>query len=624
MSNEKLAKEILTSVGGTENVASVVHCATRLRFKLKDPKLADKNQTKNIAGVITVVESGGQYQVVIGNTVGDVYKELVKAGNLGEESGRDASSSGSGGNWFNKAVDIISGIFTPFLGALAASGILKGLLLILTTLGWLSKESGTYTIWYAAADSIFYFLPLAIAVTSARKFGANMFVALAIAGALVYPSIISLYNDKAEVTFFNIPVILMSYTSSVVPIIIAVWFLSILEKYLNKIFHSSIRNFLTPLICIMVIVPLTLIAVGPVGTYVSLGLAQGYTFLYNLSPIMAGIICGAGWQLLVVLGLHWAFIPIMYNNIAVYGSDTLKPLFAPSNFAQSGAALGVLLKTKNPKVKAIAGPAAVSGLFGITEPIIYGISIRYKKPFVWATIGGAIGGAITGAAGSVAIAPGIPGLLSIPLFYGQGFVGFLISIIVAYFFSAIATYFFGFNDAMEKEMIAAKEQTQEQPINAESATPALQSKEIGSPLSGRIIPLSEVADEAFSSEAMGKGVAIVPEEGKLIAPFSGVVANAFRTGHAIGLISDRGTEILVHIGLDTVKLKGQHFKMHIAEGERIEKGQLLVEFDVQAIKDLGYDATTPVIVTNTPVYSEVKTLNMGQVRVHDPLLEVKG
>ncbi len=309
----------------------------------------------------------------------------------------------------------------------------------------------------------------------------------------------------------------------------------------------------------------------------------------------------------------------MYNNIAVYGYDTMKPLMAPSNFAQAGAALGVFLKTKNPKVRAIAGPAAITGLFGITEPIIYGISIRYKKPFVWAIIGGAIAGAITGASGSVAIAPGIPGLASLPIFFGTGFAGFVIAIIVAYVFTAITTYLFGFNDSMEKEMIAVHEEKKE----VETPAPALTNENISSPLTGAVKPLSEISDEVFSTGAMGKGVAIVPEDGKLLSPFNGTIANAFRTGHAIGLVSDGGTEVLVHIGMDTVKLKGQHFKMHIAEGDRVTKGQLLVEFNIEEIKALGYDLTTPVIVTNTAQYPEIKVLGSSRVQTGDSLLEVK-
>ena len=444
-----ISKEILTSVGGKENIISLVHCATRLRFKLKDPALANKTVTQNIDGVISVVESGGQYQVVIGNRVGEVFQAITQSA----ENSSPATENRQEG-WFSRAVDIISAIFTPFLGALAAAGILKGLLLMMTSLGYMSDKSGVYIIWFAAADSIFYFLPLAIAVTSAKKFGANIFVALSIAGALVYPTLIALFNDKATLSFFDIPVVLMRYTSSVLPVIISVWLLSLLERWLNRHLHDSIRNFTTPLICLMVVVPLTLIVIGPLGTYLSLGLAGGYAFIYNLSPIIAGVVAGVGWQVLVIFGLHWAFIPIMYNNIAVHGQDTLKPLFAPSNFAQAGAALGVFLKTRNPKIRQIAGPATVTGLFGIVEPIIYGITLRYKLPFVWASMGGGIGGAISGFVGATAIAPGIPGLATLPLFFGPAFAGFIGAISVAFIFSSIGTYLFGFNDEMEKEMLA--------------------------------------------------------------------------------------------------------------------------------------------------------------------------
>lgn len=617
MSYAKLAKDILKSVGGEENVSSLGHCATRLRFKLKNKALANKSETQNLPGVITVVESGGQYQVVIGNTVGDVYKEILKISKLGDET-NSAQGQTSDGNIFNKAVDIISGIFTPFLGALAASGILKGLLLIFTTLGWLSKESGNYLILYAAADSIFYFLPIAIAITSARKFGANQFVALAIAGALIYPNIITLFNEKVELSFLGIPVVLMSYVSSVIPVIFSIWVLSLLEKQLNKFVHSSVKNFINPLICIVIIFPLTLIVVGPVGINASLALANGITFLYELSPIVSGILAGALWQLLVVLGIHWAFVPIFMNNIAVNGEDNIKPLVAPSNFAQAGAALGVFLKTKNPKVKAIAGPAAVTGIFGITEPIIYGISLRYKKPFVWGIIGGAIGGAITGASGSVAIAPGIPGLATIPIFYGVGFGGFIGAIITAYVFTAVTTYFFGYNDSMEKEMLM------ENDSKVESNSSSVKGEGIASPLTGIVKQLSEVKDQVFSSGAMGKGIAIIPEEGKLVSPVSGTVMTAFPTKHAIGILSDNGVELLIHIGLDTVNLNGEHFKLHVKQGDKIKKGQLLVEFELEKIKKLGYDMTTPVIVTNSQQYSEVnapKTNN--KINTFDQLLEIR-
>ncbi len=459
MNPENTSREILAAVGGEANITSLVHCATRLRFKLKDHTKANKEHTKNIDGVITVVESGGQYQVIIGNRVSEVFNTIQAITQLGDGQPVAAENQGADNNEsiFARAVDIISGIFTPFLGALAAAGILKGLLMMLTALGWMSTQSGVYVIWFAAADSIFYFLPIAIAITSAKKFGANAFVALSIAGALVYPTLITLFNNKTALDFFDIPVILMRYTSSVLPVIISIWLLSLLEKFLNRHLHDSIRNFITPLICLMVIVPLTLIAIGPLGTYLSLALANGYAFIYHLSPILAGVVAGMGWQILVIFGLHWAFVPIMYNNISIHGSDTLKPLFAPSNFAQAGAAFGVFLKTHNPKIKQIAGPATITGLFGIVEPIIYGISLRYKKPFIWATLGGGVGGAISGFVGATAMAPGIPGLATLPIFFGPGFTGFICAITFAFIFTAISTYLFGFNDMMEKEMLDSKE-----------------------------------------------------------------------------------------------------------------------------------------------------------------------
>ncbi|WP_406562296.1 PTS transporter subunit EIIC [Klebsiella pneumoniae] len=455
MNTAKTAEEILASVGGKQNVASLVHCATRLRFKIKNKEIVDSSVTKNIDGVITVVESGGQYQVIIGNRVSEVFNEIqnimnsVSVGNTVETPSTDKGEKES---LFARTVDIISGIFTPFLGALAAAGILKGMLLMLSAIGVMSKTSGAYIIWFAAADSIFYFLPMAIAVTSAKKFGANIYVALSVAGALIYPSLITMFANKTPLDFFSVPVVLMQYTSSVIPVIFSIWLLSILERKLNRVLHDSIRNFINPLICMMVIVPVTLMAIGPMGIYLSLGLANGYAFIYNLSPVVAGVITGVGWQYLVIFGLHWAFVPIMYNNIAVHGYDTLKPLFAPSNFAQAGAALGVFLKTKNPRIKQIAGPAAVTGLFGIVEPIIYGISLRYKKPFLWATIGGGVGGGICGFVGATSLAPGIPGLATLPTFYGPGFTGFIFSLLFSFTFTTIMTYFFGFNDDMEKEM----------------------------------------------------------------------------------------------------------------------------------------------------------------------------
>lgn len=397
MDKNKLARTIIANVGGEGNVNSVVHCATRLRFSIKDRAKVNKAAVEHTEGVISVVEGGGQFQVVIGNSVADVYKEIGSFTKLLDE---DVASETPKGNIFNRAIDLVSAIFTPLLGALAGAGILKGLLMILASLEWLSDTSGTYQILYAAADSVFYFLPMILAYTSARKFGTNVAVALVIAGALLYPNIVTLTGSGEAVSFLGIPVVMMSYSSTVVPIILAVWVQSILEKTLNKHIHEAVKNFLTPLTCLVVIVPLTFLVIGPIGTYSGLWLASGYTFLYNLSPIVAGAIIGAVWQILIIFGIHWGFVPLILSNISKYGSDTLIAMLGPSNFTQAGASLGVFLKTKNPKVKAISGSAALSGLFGITEPSIYGVTLRYKKPFIIACFSGAIAGAIAGIAGS--------------------------------------------------------------------------------------------------------------------------------------------------------------------------------------------------------------------------------
>ncbi|EEO7552472.1 PTS transporter subunit EIIC [Listeria monocytogenes] len=613
MDYQKLAKEILANVGGEENVRSVVHCATRLRFKLVNKEKADKKQIESISGVISVVESAGQLQVIIGNTVGDVYKALGSFTKLTDDGDSEIAkgTKDSDGNFLSKAIDVISGIFTPILGALAGGGMLKGLLMILTTFGWLTESSGTYQILYAAADSVFYFLPLILAYTAARKFGANPPVAIAAAGALVYPTMINLFNEGAHITFLQIPVVLMSYSFSVIPIILAVWFLSILERFLNSKIHEAAKTFLTPMICLMLIVPLTFLAFGPLGTFISQGLSSGYTFIYNLSPIVAGAFMGAFWQVLVIFGIHWGFAPIMINNLSRYGRDTMIAMVGPSNFAQAGASLGVFLKTKKPEVKAIAGSAALTGFFGITEPSIYGVTLKYKKPFVIASIAGAIGGAIVGAAGSSGAANAIPGILTLPIFIGKGFVGFILGIAVAYILSAIGTYFFGYKDEMADGIAPTTKEAKETGVEAEV---------IVSPIRGNIVPLSEVKDEAFSAGLLGKGVAIVPQEGKLISPVNGTIETAFPTGHAIGICSDKGVEILIHVGFDTVQLNGKYFKLLVAQGDRVLVGQALLEFDLEAIKADGYDITTPIVVTNTDAYLDVLISDQKIVNYEDTLL----
>ncbi|MDP4097166.1 beta-glucoside-specific PTS transporter subunit IIABC [Paenibacillus sp. P96] len=625
MSYEKLAKEIVSGVGGEKNVDSLVHCATRLRFVLKDNAKADKARLEKTDGIITVKENGGQFQVVIGNTVPEVYSAIGKISSILDESGSGAKEKAdSAKKGFGSVIEVISSIFAPLMGVMAGAGILKGLLLIASNFGWLDTAGSTYTILYAAADALFYFLPVLLAVTTARKFGGNTFTALTIAGALLYPAIIELKNAGTAANFFGIPVIMMSYSSTVIPIILSVIVMSKLEQLCNRVIHESIKNFVTPLVSLVVMVPLTLIVFGPFGVYVGNGIADALLAAFAFSPLLAGAILGASWQLLVIFGVHWGLIPVFINNVAVYGKDGIKPAATASVFAQTGAALGVMLRTKNKKLKTLAGSATLSALFGITEPAVYGVTLPLKRPFIAGLIGGAVGGAIIGQAGTQAFASGAPGLLTLPIFYGpggQGFPGLIMGITASFLISAVLTYILGFKDPVEEE------DTAKAAVELDNAA----SKPIGkfsdkalSPLSGTVVSLSEVPDPAFASEAMGKGVAIEPATGRIVAPFEGTVTVAFKKKHALAVVSDKGAEILVHVGIDTVRLNGQHFTSHIQEGDRVTAGQLLLEFDVEKIKAAGYSTVTPIIVTNSHDYADVLPLQQGQVREGDELLQIIG
>lgn len=611
--NERLAKEILQLVGGEENVNSLVHCATRLRFGLKDKSKANTAKLQKTDGVITVKESGGQYQVVVGNNVPEVFAEIGKISNITKDS-KNASTKDSGekGNILGKAVDIVSSIFAPLLGVMAGAGILKGLLLIAVNAGWLVNTDPTYTILYAAADALFYFLPVLLAVTTARKFGGNIFVALTIAGALLYPTIVTLKTQAAEgldVNFLGIPVVMMSYSSTVIPIILSIFVMSKLDKFFNAKLHDSVKNFLTPLFLLVIMVPLTLMVFGPIGVSAGNAVAAAMVAAFEFNSILAGAIMGASWQLLVMFGIHWGLVPVFINNIAVHGRDGVKPAATASVFAQTGSMVGVMLKTKNKKLKTLAGSAAITGLFGITEPGIYGVTLPLKKPFIAGIIGAAVGGGIIGYAGTNAFASGAPGLLTLPIFYGpggEGFAGLIIGIVVAFLVSAGLTYVLGFEDPVEEEVKESDKVTK--------------SEQIVSPAAGKVVALKDVADPVFSSEAMGKGIAIEPVVGRIVSPVNGVVAVAYKTKHAIGLVSDQGAEILIHVGLDTVQLEGKYFTLNVKQGDKVSVGNSLIEFDIEKIKAAGYDVTTPVIITNTNSYSEITATSKGNVGEKEPLL----
>ncbi|RKQ30681.1 MULTISPECIES: beta-glucoside-specific PTS transporter subunit IIABC [Clostridia] len=611
---DQLSKDIVKYIGGEENVISLFHCATRLRFKVKDEAGVDKKRLEQLKGVITVINSGGQMQVVIGNDVADVYEAIFANTGLKPENKENDNKSQEKKNLLNTFMETISGIFAPVLGAMSGAGMLKALLILCTTCGLLTSDMGTYRILYAAADGVFTFIPMFLAITAARKFKANEFVSLGIAAALVYPDMTAAFSAGEALTFLKIPVVLVSYTSSVIPIVISIYALSKLEKGLKKIVPSVCKTFLTPMLSLMIMVPATYLVIGPISDTAGKLLASGYTALVGFNPMIAGGILGLIWPAAVMFGLHWGFVPIVMNNIAEYGRDTLFVITGPNNMAQAGATLGVFLKTKNKEIKELAGPAALSAvLAGITEPAIYGVTLRFKRPFFIGAVFSGIAGAIVAVAGTGA--PTLLGtsILTLPGYIGVGFVGFLIACAVAYFGSAIVTYLFGYSDDMLPNDNEEEQENKTEKIVEKDV-------EIKAPVNGKAIDLSEVKDEVFAGGALGKGAAIIPEDGRICAPCDGVVSLVYPTGHAIGIQSENGAELLIHIGMDTVTLEGKCFDIKVKQGQAVKAGELLIEADLEGIQSAGLDTTTPIVVTNVDDYVDITAENMGNIKAGDRLL----
>ncbi|WP_336764532.1 beta-glucoside-specific PTS transporter subunit IIABC [Paenibacillus sp. USHLN196] len=635
MSNyDQLAKDILSRVGGRENVNSVFHCVTRLRFKLKNESVAKTEELKNLPGVITVMQSGGQYQVVIGNEVPDVYKAVVKVGNFPSEGQveEEADNSGKKVGLFSRFIDMISGVFTPLLGLLAATGMIKGFTAMFLSFGWITDTSGTYQLLNATGDCLFYFFPIFLGYTAIKKFGGSPFLGMAIGASLVYPTLSgltagdplytlfagTLFESPIHITFLGIPVILMSYSTSVIPIIIATFFAVKIERFFKNIIPKVVSTFLVPFFTLLVIVPATFILIGPVSTWAGQLIGAGATGIYDLSPVATGLIIGGLWQVFVLFGLHWGLVPVMLLNLSTSGADPVVAMSFAASFAQTGAVLAVMLKTKNTKLKSLGIPAFISGIFGVTEPAIYGLTLPLKKPFIMSCIAGGIGGGILGLAGSKLYIFGGLGVFGFPSFINKatgvdsGFYMALVACGIAFILGFILTYVVGFKDKVEAT-----------PAPTPVLDPNPNSRyEIVSPMAGEVVALNEINDVTFAGEHMGKGIAIRPTSGRVVSPITGIVQTVYRTKHAIGLVSDDGVEMLIHIGQDTVKLKGEHFTTHVNDGDRVNAGDLIVEFDLQAIKDAGYETVTPIIVTNTSKYLDIVGTKDASVHEKDKLITV--
>lgn len=620
MKDQQLADQILEKVGGKDNVNSLIHCVTRLRFKLKDEEVAKTDEIKKLDGVLTVVKSGGQYQVVIGDNVADIYDKITPKLNSSiviDSKKSDAKEKTSLGN---QAVQLLSALFTPILGPLAAAGILKGFLVLLTITHVLTERSGTYMILYAAADALFYFLPILLGFSAAKVFKTSQYMGAVIGAALVYPNMVAAYNAGKALHFLGIPVVLMSYVQTLIPIIAAVYLLSVVEKFLNRVIPQVLKGIFVPLLCLVIVVPATFLVVGPITSTLSSWLATAILALYKLVPAFAGFILAGIWQLAVLLGLHWAFIPIFLNNIATKGFDPIDAMLYCTVFGQVGAALAMTIKTKDAKFKELGTTAVISGFLGITEPIIYGVTIPHKKSFVMASIGSAFGGAIAGLSASKmygGFASG--GIFGIPMFIGPHgvnteFIGFVISLIVAFAVALILTLIFVpsvVNDDAKK----TPEKKEKKKVLAK--------EKISSPIYGKVIPLENVNDDVFSKKLMGDGFAIVPDSGKVLAPFDGTVVMIAETKHSIGLLSNTGVELLIHIGIDTVELKGKYYDVHVEKGHEFKRGDILEDFDLDGLKAAGYDPTAMVIVTNTDSFSFSPMAGIKDIEDDTPLISLE-
>jgi PTS system beta-glucosides-specific IIC component len=614
MSRQALAQAVLDKVGGPANVTSLTSCFTRLRFVLKDPSKVQRADLEQLDGVISVVNAGGQVQVVIGSDVLQVREQVEAL--LPRQDSEEAAPAPETANLFDRFVNLISAIFQPILWVLAGTGLLKAFILVASSFGWLASTSTTYVILSASADALFYFLPMFLAFTAAKRFGANQFVSLTLAGGLLYPSIIGLASAEAPVTFFGIPVVMATYTSSVIPIVVIVWVQSHAERWLKKVLPGMVVNFLSPALIVLILFPLSLMTIGPLTTYLGQAITNAVGWIYTVSPVAAGFVIGGLAQFLVVFGLHWAMIAVIINEFGTSGqSFTILPFYAGVT-AQTGAVLAVFLRTRNAKLKQVAGPAALSGLLsGISEPAVYGVNLPLRRPFIIGLGSAAVGGAVIAASGVVSHAFAVPSLISMPAALGSGdFTVFVIGVVGAMVLAFVLTYLFGVKEPAAGLPVAG----------GVTATPAVaaavRTSRILAPMAGSTRTLSEISDQVFASGSMGKGVALLPADGQLFAPADGVVIACLP--HAYGIRTDDGIEVLVHVGIDTIKLEGEYFRPAVQAGDRVTAGDAIGTVDLKALTAAGYDSTTVVLVTNSAMLSRVERTTHVDVSPGDVLLEV--
>lgn len=620
MDYKKLAGEILNLIGGEKNVAQVTHCATRLRFNLVNEKKADVNALKSTKGVMGVVSSGGQFQVIIGSDVASVYKQLLELGTF--DTNADAGSEEEEKKGIVKVLDTIAGIFTPIIPAITGAGMLKAVLALLVAFKLIDNTTDTYMILNFMSDAAFYFLPFLIANSAAKKFKCNPYMAMTIAAIILHPTFAGMKAAGEAVHFIGIPVKLVSYSSSVIPIILAVWLMSFIEPLADKVSPKPVKFFTKPLLTMTVTGLLTLLVVGPIGMILGDYLAMGISWLDSYASWLVPTVVGIFTPLMVMTGMHYGLIPIGINNIAQFQFDTVVgPGMLASNIASGAASLAVSVKTKDKEFRQLASSAGITGVCGITEPAMYGVHLKTKKSLYGTMIGGGVAGLYLGIMGVGRYTAGSPGLLALPGYIGnQGFrnithavIGSVIAIVVAF----AATFILYKENACEEDSAESNSLEEEQNQAFEHASGIV----IKNPVEGKVVPLREVPDETFAQEILGKGVAVIPSSNQVVAPVDGEVVSIFDTKHAVAIKGENGTEILIHIGVDTVKLGGKHFKAMVKDGNKVKAGDVLVEFDAEAIQAEGYPIITPVLVTNASDYTDVITVTGKVMNVNQPIIK---
>lgn len=603
MNNSEIAKKIVAIIGA-DNITYMTHCATRLRFNLKDDSKLSLSQLDQVEGVLKAQNKNGQLQVIIGAKVTGVFEELQKIVELSNDVVVEKKKLKK--NVVSQVIEAISGCFGPIIPVLIGCGMIKSVTAILTTFNLISSTSETFQIFSLIGDLLFYFFPFFLAVSAAKKFKTNEFLAVALAAALMYPTIMNGAAAVAEtgissISFFGLPILLVNYKSTIIPIILSVWIMSHVYKFVNRLIPDMFKVLFVPMIVLFIMVPFELIVIGPFGSYVGQWIAQVVSWLYSTNGVVGAFLFGTFRPLLIILGMHYAITPINTQLIAEYGYSVISPANLTGNLAQAGAGLAVFFLLKNKVEKGTALSSGITALFGVTEPVMFGFNLKYKKPMIFAMLGGGIGAAYINFFGGGATAIILPGLLALPTYIADSYIHIIIGISISIGFAFLGTLLFGISQSEETL-------TDSQESNLKLSK---KSKKVSilQPVLGEVVPLCEVPDEVFSTKTLGDGFAIIPKEGKVFSPFDGTVSMVFPTKHALGIRNNEGVELLIHIGLDTVDLAGKGFETFVSEGDGIQKGQLLVEFDLAEIDKHKLNNIVSIVVTNIEDYSDFSYSN---------------